>query len=43
MLLINHRKVNDTVPIERLEDVVGFETHELEDIKYLKICMKDIQ
>jgi hypothetical protein len=31
-----------TVQIEILEDVVGLETHELEDIKCLKICMIDI-
>jgi hypothetical protein len=31
-----------TVRIEILEDVVGLETHELEDIKCLKICMIDI-
>jgi hypothetical protein len=30
-----------TVQIEILEDVVGLETHELEDIKCLKICMID--
>ncbi len=30
------------VKIEILEDVVRLETHELEDIKCLKICMIDI-